>query len=65
MPVRQQGPLSKQHCSSSERVVVAEAFDGHHALAKFHIHTPYLTMMDLDALKRDVKLRERRQSRSA
>ncbi len=27
-------------------VVVAEAVDGHHALATFHLHTPHLTLMD-------------------
>jgi DNA-binding NarL/FixJ family response regulator len=30
----------------SEWVVVGEAFDGHHALATFHLHTPHLTVMD-------------------
>jgi DNA-binding NarL/FixJ family response regulator len=30
----------------SEWVVVGEAFDGHHALATFHLHTPHLTIMD-------------------
>ena len=26
--------------------VVGEAFDGHHALATFHLHTPHLILMD-------------------
>jgi DNA-binding NarL/FixJ family response regulator len=30
----------------SEWIVVGEAFDGHHALATFHLHTPHLTVMD-------------------
>ena len=30
----------------SEWVVVGEAFDGQHALATFHLHTPHLTLMD-------------------
>jgi DNA-binding NarL/FixJ family response regulator len=30
----------------SEWVVVGEAFDGHHALATFHLHTPHLKVMD-------------------
>ena len=30
----------------SEWVVVGEAFDGHHALATFHLHTPHLIVMD-------------------
>jgi DNA-binding NarL/FixJ family response regulator len=30
----------------SEWVVVGEAFDGHHALATFHLHTPHVTVMD-------------------
>lgn len=29
-----------------EWVVVGEAFNGHHALATFHLHTPHLTVMD-------------------
>jgi DNA-binding NarL/FixJ family response regulator len=30
----------------SEWVVVGEAFDGHHAVETFHLHTPHLTVMD-------------------
>jgi DNA-binding NarL/FixJ family response regulator len=30
----------------SDWTVVGEAFDGHHALATFHLHTPHLTVMD-------------------
>jgi DNA-binding NarL/FixJ family response regulator len=30
----------------SEWAVVGEAFDGQHALATFHLHTPHLTVMD-------------------
>src|ERR1700684_1428849 len=29
-----------------EWVVVGEAYNGHHALATFHHHTPHLTVMD-------------------
>jgi DNA-binding NarL/FixJ family response regulator len=30
----------------SDFIVGGEAFDGHHALATFHLHTPHLTVMD-------------------